>query len=419
MPAFSFIHIADLHLDSPFCTLAGENTALSDIMKSATFSAYENIIRLAIEKRVDFIVIAGDVFDGIDRSLRAQIRFFDGLRLLSDAGIKSFIVHGNHDPLDSWSTGLERPSGAHIFSDLPETVHVKRGSEILASIEGISYPKRDERRNLAKMFKKTGPGFHIGLLHANVGSNTGHEPYAPCSMEDLRSAGMDYWALGHVHTRRRLLKSGPCILYPGNTQGRNITETGEKGCCLIRVDDAGGIETEFHTADAVRWYSLKKNIEGLEQEQDLIHLVQRTCEELSAEGAGRTSIARIILEGNSLLSNMLANRNTLRDLIEIARDKGSLLSPFVWVDKIESRARPALDLNILAKRDDFVGELVRFSRAFAENENPAALLHDDISALFDNIRAHKYLNKPDSRRLKELLDDALMICLRGLEAEDR
>jgi exonuclease SbcD len=419
MPPFSFIHTADLHLDSPFSTLARENTDLSAIMRSATFNAFENIIRLCIEKRVDFLVIAGDVFDGADRSLRAQVKFRDGLKRLNDAGIHSFIAHGNHDPLDSWSTSLDWPFRVHLFPDHVETVPITRNHELLGNIQGISYPKGNERRNLAKLFKKTGPDFHIGLLHANAGSNTGHEPYAPCSLEDLLKAGMDYWALGHVHTRRRLSDSGPFILYPGNTQGRNINEPGKRGCYLVRVDEEGGINTEFFPTDSVRWYSLNIQIDNLESEQDLINSLNKTCEEISVNGSGRTSIVRIILEGNSPLAKMLTDTNIIKDLLEITRENGTLFSPQVWIEKIESRAKTPFDIPSLLKNSDFVGELLRLSKELSENDHFEEIIEDDISMLFNDPKAHRFLKPPDLDRLKELLNDAVMICLAELEVDKK
>ena len=79
--------------------------------------------------------------------------------------------------------------------------------------------------------------FTIGLLHANVGGNTDHALYAPCSLEDLAQSGIDYWALGHVHTRQVLRERTPTVVYPGNPQGRHPNETGARGVYLVEVDD--------------------------------------------------------------------------------------------------------------------------------------------------------------------------------------
>jgi len=249
MPSFSFVHASDIHLDSPFSAYSRNNPELASAMRSATTKAYERIIDLCIRERVDFLLVAGDTYDGEDRSLRAQVRFRDGLERLDEAGIRSFVVYGNHDPLSSWASSLEWPAGTFIFRDRLEAVRVERGGQLLACVQGISYRERDERRNLIPLFRRTSPAFHIGLLHANVGSDTGHEPYAPCSIEDLVGSGMDYWALGHAHRRKVLSAASPMIVYPGNTQGRNIKEGGGKGCYLVRVTEGGETEATFRELD--------------------------------------------------------------------------------------------------------------------------------------------------------------------------
>ena len=114
--SFRFIHAADLHLDSPFTGIraaAPENVASA--LYSATFDSYRNIIDLCISEGVDALLVAGDIYDGADRSLRAQRAFIDGLRNLDAAGIRSFVCHGNHDPLDGWEARLSYPDGCHRF----------------------------------------------------------------------------------------------------------------------------------------------------------------------------------------------------------------------------------------------------------------------------------------------------------------
>ena len=115
MRAFSFIHAADLHLDSPFKEISEVDKEISLELAESTFKAFGKIIDICIEKQVDFLLIAGDIYDGSDRSLRAQLRFRDELKRLSESGINAYIVHGNHDPLDGWSANLEWPENVHIL----------------------------------------------------------------------------------------------------------------------------------------------------------------------------------------------------------------------------------------------------------------------------------------------------------------
>ena len=419
MPPFSFIHTADLHLDSPFSTLARENSDIASAMRSATFRAFENIIELCIKKQVDFLLIAGDVYDGEDRSLRAQIRFRDGLKKLSDAGIAAFVVHGNHDPVGSWSTSLDWPENVHIFGDQPESFQAKRGNELLAVIHGISYPKRNEKRNLSLKLKKSDePAFQIGLLHANAGANTGHEPYAPCTIEDLKKANMDYWALGHVHEKRILSEEGPVIIYPGNSQGRSIRETGEKGCCLINVDESGKIEKEFLSTHAIRWETAEIQAGDITAEQELINRLENKCIEISENNLSTPVIVRFIITGRGPLSNIISNPQTVNDLLEITRDAGISCSPFVWPEKIKTDMSPELDLDTIINQEDFAGELLRFSEELTDTDEFENFIKEELSPLFENSRAGKIITVPAKRKLHSLLKEARNICMEGLFKED-
>jgi len=109
MKSIKFIHCGDLHIDSPFKGISEIDPVLHDLLYRSTYESFNNIINLAIKEKVDCVLIAGDIYDSADKSLQAQLKFLEGLQRLSDDGIPSFVVHGNHDPLESWSATLEWP----------------------------------------------------------------------------------------------------------------------------------------------------------------------------------------------------------------------------------------------------------------------------------------------------------------------
>lgn len=414
MPNFSFVHAADLHLDSPFAALNVDNPDLASILHSATFEAFDRVIQLCLEEQVDFLLVAGDVYDGSDRSLRAQVKFRDGLQRLHEAGIRSFVIHGNHDPLDGWSSTLEWPSGVHVFGEHLETTEVKRDGSLLARVQGISYPKRDERRNLSLLFHPTDSAFHIALLHANVGSDTGHEPYAPCTLEDLMKSQMDYWALGHVHSQRVLSAHLPFVVYPGNTQGRNIKETGEKGCYLVKVGEDKEVELEFRATDVIRWTTYELSIHDLQTEQDLINALDHACVEISEKASDRPSIARMTLSGRSPLFKFLKAPNSVADLLEILHERGPSYFPSVWVEQILLSVSPDIDPMARMKERDFLGDLIRYSRELMGEKHLGALVREDLAPLFESARIQRYIDVPGDRQLRELLEEAERICLENL-----
>ena len=171
------------------------------------------------------------------------MKFVDGLARLDKAGIRSFVCHGNHDPLDGWEARLDLPGGCVRFGAEVESAPVFPAEPERAAVFGISYPHREVGENLSLRFRgiASAGAFNIGLLHANVGGNPNHGSYAPCTVADLEDAGMDYWALGHVHTRQTLREQGPTIAYSGNPQGRHPNETGARGVYLVEVDDYGAV----------------------------------------------------------------------------------------------------------------------------------------------------------------------------------
>jgi exonuclease SbcD len=278
MKAFRFMHAADLHLDSPFVGMAELPQGIRDSLRQSTFIALANMVELAIQQKVDFVLISGDVYDLADRSLRAQIRFQKALQRLSSSNIAIYIVHGNHDPEDGRAARLNWPAHAHFFSasEVESLPVILEGKGTVAQIYGISYETAAVTENLvlriAEKYEESGKNhsdlFRIGLLHTNVEGNHAHANYAPCSLQDLLGCGMHYWALGHVHTRQVLHKE-PAIVYPGNLQGRSVRETGAKGCYIVDVSEYGEAMLTFHALDAIRWQQRSISIQGIQTEQEL------------------------------------------------------------------------------------------------------------------------------------------------------
>lgn len=417
MPPFSFVHTADLHLDSPFSALSQNTPEVAGVLREAAFQAFEMVIQLCLEKKVDFLVVAGDIYDGADRNLRAQVKFRDGLARLHQAGISSYVVHGNHDPLEGWSSTLDWPPSVHIFGDQVETADARRGESLLARIQGVSYPRREERRNLSQLFGRKDDVFHIGLLHANVGQETGHEPYAPCSLEDLLRSGMDYWALGHVHRAKILSEHFPTVAYPGNTQGRNIRETGGKGCYFARVTEDGRVVMEFHLTEAVRWVLQDLPIGGLRTDQDLLDALERICADLSEGASGKPVMARIRLTGRGPLYRSLRNPGMIPDLLQILSERVLSGSASVWVEQLRLDVFPDWDMEALAESNDFLGELHRTFLEISCEEGLDDVLREDLNVLFEDPRARRFLERPCPDRLKALLAQAEGLCLEGIVGE--
>lgn len=423
MPRLRFIHAADLHLDSPFVgmkAVAPENVASA--LQDATFRAYENIISLCIEERVDALLVAGDVYDSADRSLRAQLKFIEGLKRLDDAGIRSFVCHGNHDPLDGWEARLDYPAGCTRFRSNPEAVSIFEDDPERAVVHGVSYARRDVYDNLAQRLGNGNPlGFSISLLHANVGTNAAHENYAPCSLEDLERSGMDYWALGHVHARQVLSERSPTVVYPGNPQGRHPNEPGARGVYLVEVNDDGYVHLDFRPVDTVRWERTVLDISRMEGEQDLIDGMHRRIEDV-LEGAGGVSVVlRSALVGRGRLHGSLRQPDLLEHVMEVINDQWVKHAPFAWCERIEDGTAAPFNRKERIKGSDFTAELLRSADRAKEDSDLLARLQDGLSDLYQHrlYRQHLSEHVPSGDDLSSMIDEAeaILVNLLGEDEE--
>ncbi len=406
MQPFRFVHAADLHIDSPFAGIGETDKHVAERLRESTFQAFQNLVELCIKNDAKFLVIAGDVYDGADRSVRAQLRFRDGLSKLAENGIQSFIVHGNHDPLDGWQSSIEWPEGVHIFGNSPEWMNVEFDGELLASVQGMSYPTQEVTDNLAIQFSAPQSDvFSIGLLHANVGGNTAHAPYAPCTVEELSQTGIDYWALGHVHTRQTLKRSNPVIAYPGNTQGRHPNETGARGALVVNVDGSGQATTEFASLDVVRWERDELDISNLESLDQLDSAVRQHTDNLSVQAEGRDVVCRINLVGRGPLHEQLQREGEIDDLIERARTAWSgSESPWVWTDKIINSTRPSMDVEDRAKQDDFLGAALSRTIGYKSDKSELEKLEKVVAEVFSGRR--NSLPTANSEQLSDWTEEA-------------
>lgn len=421
MRPFSFIHAADLHIDSPFRGVSADAPAVAEALYSSTFRAFDGLMDVTLEREADFLLIAGDVYDGQDRSLRAQLRLRDGVKRLGEAGIQSFIVHGNHDPLDSKVTALDWPEQAHFFGRKLESMEALGADhEPVATITGISFPKKEESRNLAAKFSRQESGlFQIGLLHCNVGGNTGHENYAPCTLDDLRAGGMDYWALGHVHTRK-ILSEAPYVVYPGNIQGRSIREAGPRGCYHVQVDEQGRVEAEFIPLDVVRWGEVRVSIQDLETVDALERALTEKLEQAVAEASGRALVCRVTVEGRGPLHAGLRRARAADDLLERLRERFSSEDPFAWVQRLTIHTRPDVDLAERMLGEDLLAEVLITADEYKKSAGGGQALYEAALAdLWENSRmARARMERPDGDEIKAILQDVEYLCLDLLESEE-
>jgi DNA repair exonuclease SbcCD nuclease subunit len=254
---FSFLHAADLHLGSPFTGLALKDEAVARRIAAASREAFSALVTNAINAKVAFVVIAGDIYDGEWRDASIGLFFNREVARLERSGIQLFLVKGNHDAESVVTKAISLPDSVHQF---PTTkAKTFRIEDIRVALHGRSFLERAVTENYALTYPVPLPGyFNIGVLHTSCDGRPGHATYAPCTAQDLASRNYQYWALGHVHEYEELSRD-PWIIFPGNLHGRNVRERGPKGAVMVDVRDGHVVDVRRVIVDCARWANSSGN----------------------------------------------------------------------------------------------------------------------------------------------------------------
>lgn len=402
MKKITFLHTADLHLDSPMVGLSHLPEKIYKRLLSSTFIALTKLVDTAIDKQVDFVIIAGDVYDGEDRSIRAQVRFCKEMERLDSHGIPVYLIHGNHDHLAGTWTHITLPPNVMIFG---EDVEIKtyNKNDTTVHLYGFSYPRRQVlERKIDGYQKMTGADYHIGILHGNEGGNSNHGNYAPFSVKDLIEKGYDYWALGHIH-KQRILSESPPIIYPGNIQGRHHKEEGPKGCYVVTLSEA---DTQLHWIDTadVEWGTMEIDVSQCLSFQEIFQVCLKTMNSYRGKHTNGF-IVRLLLdklqpiEGKESLIN--------GDLLEILQENEREEENFIWISSIDIKEAKLLDKELLKREDGFFKELFNTLENYTE-------LDEALEPLYQHHIARKYISSLTKEDQENILTDAEQLLVQYL-----
>lgn len=425
----SFIHTADLHLASPFSGISEKNRSLADFLHRSIFQSYDTIIDLCIEKEVDVLLIAGDVFDSREKNLRALHHFIRGLVRLKEREIQVVITTGNHDPLRPepgestiWDEILhiagDEPPFVLIRSDTCESIDIRHKDEIVARVCGRSYANAETFENPVTHFPRKHDSSipWIGIVHCTIGSHADHIPYAPLGITDLTGLRYDYWALGHIHAGYTVQEKGPVIIYPGNIQGRNWGETGPRGCIHGIIHTDGTVRTEFCETAPVRFETREISIQGMEQEEELNSVIENAINISSADNRKTSIILLITLTGSGRLHQSLLQTDLLNEILQTYQEY-TPHPPFCYLSSVIDATTASLDRESIRGKGDVFDEICRSAENLV-TEPDFVKTKEILAPLFQHHGLRHVLGEMSEEEMKLLIQKAEDHLLLNLGAAD-
>jgi len=396
-----FIHTADIHLDSPLRGLSSYPDAPAERLRSATRDAFQNLVNIAIDEAVDFMVIAGDVYDGDWKDFNTGLFFIRQMGRLRQAGIPVYLLYGNHDADSEMTKGLELPDNVHVFSS--RKADTFRIDALKVALHGRSFKVAATTDNLVPGYPDPVSGWlNLGVLHTALEGKTEHAKYAPCSVAELQAKGYQYWALGHVHAQW-IERGATTIAYPGNLQGRHIRETGARGALLVSAEDGEITEIESLEVDVLRWYALEVDVSTAPDLRTAVRLAgQAMSLLLDSAKAGMPLAVRVTFKGRSAAhSELVMDEGQLRQ--EMIAQAVALDAERIWIEKVRVASEALATDQALSDAEgmDALAELEKLVWSAPEDADFVQALQADWQALLEKMPHEVLQTVPDLAGLRQ------------------
>lgn len=396
-----FIHTADLHLDSPLRGLSLYSDSPAERLRTATRDAFHNLVTQAIDEEIDFMVIAGDIYDGDWKDFNTGLFFVRQMGRLRHANIPVYLLYGNHDAESEMTRSLELPDNVHTFSSRKSETFLIDHKKV--ALHGRSFKVAATTENLLPSYPEPMPGWlNIGVLHTALEGNTQHARYAPCSLAELQAKGYQYWALGHVH-EQWIQRGRVTIAYPGNLQGRHIRELGARGALLVTVTGDEITEIERLEVDVLRWLELEVDISAMGDRRGAIRAAGLELERaLDSTPAHLPLAVRVLLKGRSAAhAELVADEGQLRQEMiaqAVARDADR-----VWIEKVRVVCQ-AMQTDQMPSNEEAQDALAEFAGlALVARDDPEFLqsVQTDWLALLDKLPHEVLQASPDLQAMRK------------------
>lgn len=387
-----FIHAADLHLGS---IIQIDKKLPENIKNEFTRGIYKSFTRLcqtALKNEVDFVLLAGDVFDREARSVFAVKFFVDQCQLLADAGIPVYVIAGNHDPLDSRIDIFEFPENVHYLKEdtLDSKLFRDKEGNVIARIFGQSYKYREMSDKVyEKIGEITDNYWNIALLHTQLEADNNR--YLPCSISNLRKVkGINYWALGHIHKTRILYQDKKtAIAYSGMIQGRFPGEEGVGGALLVELIPGENPVINFMPLASLILKKIELNLQELNDPLNLNELSRAVIDKAKTIFRENSSdfpvglniihdvynqigyIVEWTINGRGEIHQLLKEQGeeAVEYLAEYMCQELMELEPFIWTSRIKIRTGYNIpSLKKLKSRNPIIKEILEIEKIIEDSD---------------------------------------------------
>jgi exonuclease SbcD len=342
---FRFLHASDFALDEPLMAVDDAPPSLAELMIDAPYLAAERALAAAVEERVDFVVLSGDLVDLKHASPRALAFLLEQFGRLDSHGIAVYWACGKLDPAQDWPAIARLPKSVQVFPSLEaEELSHFRGDRPVANIVGRSW----HGTSLVQVGK---------FAHDADGLTTIVVAYGQADADRLVEEEVDYWALGGEPQRRSLGSAHRVVHYPGSPQGRSLAEPGPHGCTLVHVGGDRAIRTQLIPCDAVRWHTETIAVSENATRGDVQkHLTERV-KVLRSQAEERPLLVNWKLRGIEHLARPTKRHELAAEWLGWLRKEHGPAKPPLWSLGVEFET-PALPDEWYAE-DSMVGDFLR------------------------------------------------------------
>lgn len=360
------IHCADLHLDSHMTTHLSKERAKE--RKAELLATFERMISFACEEEVQAVLIAGDLFDRKNFSATARKTVYHAVT--DHPQITFFYLQGNHDVNLFLPEGEPCPNNLKLFGDQWRSYVLEEKAGKRLVVTGVEL-NGDNTSLIGHSLTLNRQDFNLVMLHGQEAEQATKDRVEVVPLRDLRGKGIDYLALGHIHSyKKEALDSRGTYCYPGCLEGRGFDECGEHGFVLLDVDvEEGCYTSEFVPFASRTLYTVDVDVSDCMSTAEILAKVRRICADRQYKA---TSFLKIVLQGE-------VDVDCEKDLDYLVN---WLQGDFYFV-KAKDQTRIRIDYDRYMLDESLKGEFVRIVRAAEDlsEEDKAQIVQYGIRAL--------------------------------------